>query len=154
MNIDFTIKLLIEHEDYVQLLYDDANDKRIYAPIGNATVGIGFNMQGEGLSLAESKAVLAIKLERLTNQLSHDLDYFNALDEVRQAVLIDMAYNMGLEGLLEFKDTLQAVKTKDWDSAVWNMHQSKWAKEIQLSRVHDLSNMMLTGKWPDYIMSA
>lgn len=148
------IKLVLTHEGYSQFVYDDATGKPVHAPIGKATAGIGFNLQESGLSLPESKAVLAIKLERLTCQLTHDLNFFSTLDEVRQAVLLNMAYNMGERGLLGFDDTLKAVKQNDWDAAVWHMHHSAWAKEVQLSRVEDLSSMMLTGKWPDYIMSA
>ena len=47
----------------------------------------------------------------------------------RAAVLLSMAYQMGLDGLAAFVNTLALVEQGKWDNAADAMLQSKWAKQ-------------------------
>jgi lysozyme len=42
-------------------------------------------------------------------------DIYNGLDEVRKSVLLNMCFNLGINGLLGFKNTLAFVKVGDWE---------------------------------------
>lgn len=55
--------------------------------------------------------------------------WFDKLDEVRQAVLISMAFQMGIHGLLDFVHFLGAVRDGRWHAAAGEMLDSKWAKQ-------------------------
>ena len=54
---------------------------------------------------------------------------FSKLDRERQAVLVNMAYNLGPSGLAEFNSTIGAVGKGDFDAAADSMLKSKWAKQ-------------------------
>ena len=83
----------------------------------------------------------------MIKDLSEHLSFFQNLDEVRQAVLIDMAYNMGIEKLLVFKITLGLIELGKYEQASREMLLSLWAVEVK-TRARRLSLMMETGVWP------
>jgi lysozyme len=57
------------------------------------------------------------------------LPFFSALSDPRQAVILDMSFNLGLNGLLEFKEMLAALKAGDYERAADEMLNSKWAQQ-------------------------
>jgi len=69
---------------------------------------------------------------------------FDGLNAVRQAVLINMAFNLGKTRLLAFKRTLLAIAIRDYDNAALYMLQSKWSKQVG-NRSIRLAKMMKTG---------
>ena len=75
------------------------------------------------------------------------LPWVTNLDEARQGVLANMTFEMGIDGLLEFKDTLLAVQAGDYQVASEEMLKSKWATKDAPARAQRLSLQMATGKW-------
>jgi lysozyme len=69
------------------------------------------------------------------------------LNDVRQRVLVDMAFSMGVVGLLNFKRTLATIQAGDYQQAATMMLDSRWAKQVG-QRVERLARMMATGKDP------
>ena len=69
------------------------------------------------------------------------------LDDVRQRVLLDMAFNLGVVGLLSFKRTLGVIEAGRYELAAAMMLDSKWAGQVG-QRAERLSRMMATGKDP------
>ncbi len=70
----------------------------------------------------------------------------NNLNGPRQAVLYNMAFNLGINGLLSFKNTLNMIKNGEYESASEGMLNSKWAVQVGY-RARELANQMKTGKW-------
>jgi len=66
---------------------------------------------------------------------------------VRQRVLLDMAFNLGISGLLKFKRTLKAIRAKQYEKAAEMMLDSRWATQVG-QRAKRLSKMMATGHIP------
>jgi lysozyme len=64
---------------------------------------------------------------------------------VRQNVLADMCFNLGIGGLLSFKNTLAMVEHGKYEEAAAAMLQSKWATQVG-QRAIELSEMMRTGR--------
>lgn len=71
---------------------------------------------------------------------------WDELGEVRQAVLIDMCFNLGKFGLSKFHNMRAAIAEKDWNMAALAMLNSRWAIQVK-GRADELSEMMRTGKW-------
>jgi lysozyme len=65
---------------------------------------------------------------------------------VRFAVLVNMAFNLGVGGLLHFQNMLSFVKAASWVSAADEMLRSKWANEVG-DRAQRLATQMRTGDW-------
>jgi lysozyme len=113
--------------------------------VGVLTIGIGHNLE-EGIP----PEVVALLFEcDLSDAVATAMRYcpiFNELDEVRKAVLVNMAFNLGLTRLRLFKGMLAAIMKKDFRLAAWHMENSLWAKQVQKSRSERLIRMMRTGK--------
>jgi lysozyme len=75
----------------------------------------------------------------------HDaLPWVATLDDARQNVLMNMAFNLGVAGLLEFTKTLNFVKRREYEKASVEMLDSDWAKQVG-ERAKRLAKVMKTG---------
>ena len=117
--------------------------------LGFWTIGVGRlidSRKGGGLSAAEIDLLLTNDVNRCTAGLREALPWFGRLNEPRQAVLIGMAFQMGLAGLLEFKRTLGSVEDGQYGEAAVEMLQSTWAKQTPF-RAMRMATQMETGEW-------
>lgn len=64
----------------------------------------------------------------------------------RAEVLIDMAFNMGTRGLMQFQATLDAVRADDYPLAASRMLESAWAGQVP-GRAKADADCMRTGRW-------
>ena len=113
---------------------------------GKLTIGIGRNLEDRGISQKEAYAMLERDILDFEQQLLNEIpDVYNGLDEVRQSVLLNMCFNLGIKGLLEFKNTLAFIDAGDWERAANGMLASKWAKQVG-RRAIELSELMRKGK--------
>jgi lysozyme len=113
---------------------------------GKLTIGIGRNLDDCGISQSEAYVMLINDIMNCEKQLQAKIpDIYNGLDEVRKSVLLNMCFNLGINGLLGFKNTLAFVKAGDWERAANNMLVSKWAKQVG-RRAIELSELMRKGK--------
>lgn len=76
--------------------------------------------------------------------LKKALPWLDKLDQVRQEVLINMAFQMGVTGVLGFTNTLQFIKIGSYGAAADGMLNSKWAKQTP-NRAERLSDQMRDG---------
>lgn len=87
---------------------------------------------GHGLtSITENESIEIVK-NRITTiraQLSMLYPPYTKLPEDVRDILEEMAYQMGVKGLLAFKNTLIAISQKDYKKASQNMINSLWAKQ-------------------------
>lgn len=113
---------------------------------GKLTIGIGRNLDDCGISQSEAYVMLINDIMNCEKQLQSKIpNIYNGLDEVRKSVLLNMCFNLGINGLLCFKNTLAFVKAGDWERAANNMLASKWAKQVG-RRAIELSELMRKGK--------
>jgi lysozyme len=76
-----------------------------------------------------------------------DVPCFDQLNEARQAVLIDMAYELGRGGLAAFHNFIRALTMCAWSEAALQMKASKWATQVPEREAED-ATIMLTGEFP------
>lgn len=129
--------LLISHEKYVQFPYSDTT--------GHLTVGIGRNLTDRGISTTEAFYLLDDDILYFTSKLSHFLDCFSHLNENRQIALIDMCFNLGVQGFLNFKEMIAALEIHNYERAANEMLDSKWATQVG-ERATTLANIVRTGE--------
>jgi lysozyme len=117
--------------------------------LGFWTIGVGRlidKRKGGGLSDEEVDHLLRNDVERFTREVKQALSWFDELNEPRQAVLIGMAFQMGTAGLLQFRNTLNAVRDNRWFDAAEGMLASRWAQQTP-GRASRMAKQMETGQW-------
>lgn len=112
--------------------------------VGKLTIGIGRNLDDVGISEEESAFLLANDIAKVEKQLDEKIPWWRRLTINRQRVLVNMAFNMGIFGLLGFKNTLAFVQMGDYSRAADNMLLSKWAKQVK-GRAVRLAELMRSG---------
>lgn len=112
--------------------------------VGKLTIGIGRNLDDVGISPVEAAQLLDSDIQRTAAELDAALPWWRGLDEVRQRVILNMAFNLGVAGLLGFKNTLINVRDGHYAAAAAGMLASKWAVQVG-QRAQRLADMMMKG---------
>jgi lysozyme len=114
--------------------------------VGKLTIGIGRNLDDVGISNVEADTLLKNDIARTIADLDKQLPWWTKLDEARRGVILNMAFNMGIGGLLTFKNTLRLIEQARYNDAADSMLQSKWATQVG-PRATRLAQQMRSGTW-------
>ena len=132
-------QLLIKHEDDVHHAYRDSE--------GYLTIGVGHLIdprKGGEISHAASMFILDEDIAEVLGQCDRAFDWFDELDEARKIVVLNMVFNLGLNGFKKFKKTIHYIDIGDFDMAALEMLHSTWRVQVG-RRANELSEMMKTG---------
>lgn len=112
---------------------------------GKLTIGVGRCLETNPMTAEEEKVVgdwkhgitrnaaiylLRNDIKNIYRALKKYLDFFDKLDAERQYALIDMAFNIGVHGLLKFKKMLKAMRKSDYDKAAEECLNSRYAETV------------------------
>ncbi|MBU2800441.1 glycoside hydrolase family protein, partial [Acidithiobacillus sp. VAN18-4] len=115
---------------YRRFVYDDATGQEIvpgYTVQGNPTIGYGRDLMTEGISKEEAMVLLRHDIDRAWREVTSHLPWAESqLSVIRFAVLVNMAFNMGLQGLLGFTQMLSALQAGNYEQAAKAMLDSLW----------------------------
>jgi len=136
MNRSVLRGLLIKHEGLSTQVYRDT--------VGKLSIGCGRNLDDVGISTDEAMVLLDNDINRIVAALTSHVACFGSLDATRQHVLVDLAYNVGIAGLLHFTKMLAAVEARDFVAAATEMLASRWAQQVP-TRAEELAGMMQRG---------
>ncbi|MDJ1160766.1 glycoside hydrolase family protein [Burkholderia gladioli pv. gladioli] len=122
---------------------------------GIPTVGVGHNCQVSPLPTgwtcpltdAQVNQLLANDIASTLAKLDRNLPWWRGMDEVRQRVVANLAFNLGIGTLLTFKNTLAAMQRGSYSVAAAGMLNSKWATQVG-ARATRLARAMETGVMP------
>ena len=153
------VNKLIAHEGLRLQVYQDT--------LGIDTIGIGRNLEDRGITdeeldwmdmpsmdavyehgISEADAMYLAQndVQIVEEELLRAHPCVEDLDAVRQLVVMDMAFNMGVPRLCKFKKMWNAIHEKKFDLAAKEMLDSRWATQVK-SRAVKLSNAMHNGEF-------
>lgn len=128
-------------EDEIPYAYPDSE--------GYLTIGIGRlidKRKGGRLRPDEIAYLFNNDVDAAFEELTRALPWFQNLDDARRGVLVNMAFNLGVPGLLKFPKTLSLIQQGKYAEAAVEMLDSLWAKQVG-DRAKRLSQQMRTGQW-------
>lgn len=136
--MDLITDLLKRDEGLRQFAYQDH--------LGYWTIGYGRMIdrrKGGGISKSEAEYLLRNDIQFVVTTLKGMWPWFERLSETRQAVLVSMAFQMGIGGVAKFHRTLKAIREERWNDAADSMLESLWARQTP-GRAYRLSEAMRT----------
>jgi lysozyme len=130
------ITLLVKHEGLRLFPYKDT--------AGYLTIGVGHNLTANGLTHEQVMNILEDDINSTLTFLDKGVPWWRTLDEVRQRVMIDLAFNL-MGTLLTFKRMLTALQSHAWNVAADELLDSQFATQTG-QRAQDLAHMLRTGE--------
>lgn len=143
--MDRLVESIRRHEGVVR---DSSGDHAAYLDsLGKLTIGFG-TLLDDRLTISDDMAVglMLSEIEEKRDRLQH-VDGFLELSSVRQDVLLEMAYQMGVGGLLHFKRMWSALRAEEWENAADEMMDSRWATKQSPGRAATLAWRMRHDEW-------
>jgi lysozyme len=128
-----------------ELKRDEGFKPRVYScSAGKQTVGYGHNL--EDCDMTEFVAGILLKHDYTSvhSQLS-EWQWYCELDDYRKRIIINMGFNLGVNGLLKFKKMITSIIDRDYEEAAIQMVDSKWYRQVG-NRAVRLSQMMAEGE--------
>ena len=133
-----------------QLEREEGRVKHVYQDhLGYWTIGVGRlvdKRKGGKLRDSEIDFMLANDISEFQAAVLKKLPWAANLSPARLGVLIAMSFQMGVEGLLEFKNTLKTIQAGDYKTSAEMLLQSKWAGQTP-ARAKRMAKQMETGVW-------
>ena len=99
-------------------------------PQGKLTLGVGRNIEDNGITTEEAMYLLTNDIHNTIEELENVFEDFPDLPVNAQLVLADMCFNLGLPTLLEFKKMLKAIEEEKWEEAGKQVLDSRYAKQV------------------------
>jgi len=123
---------------------------------GRWTIGYGHNLEAHNeaspssITIEQAERYLDQDMASAEKQCAAKFPFYSRISDVRKAVLIDMCFNMGINGIAGFKMMVAALTDGKYPDAAIEMMDSKWSKQVGYRAVR-LMLMMAKDKWPDDI---
>ena len=139
MNKSALLDQLKRHEGFVGYAYTDH--------LGYLTIGYGRLIDGErGGRITETEASLLLNndVDRVIDALSDKLPRLHKHPDSVQNALINMAFQLGISGLLNFTNMLSALERYDYNTAADEALDSLWAQQTP-ERAREVSSMIRSG---------
>ena len=144
MDKSFASALILRHEDRRNVVYLDS--------LGNPTAGVGHMDKsltvGDKVSDEQIEAWFATDLMAVFDELAR-LPWVNALNGVRQAVMADMAFNMGTPNLCGFRNMISYLQSHEYPHAGYEMVNGKWLDQVKF-RAYEDSLIVVSGQFPGW----
>ena len=121
-DMDKMIEQLVDHEGLELHPYEDS--------LGIITIGVGRNLEERGISEDEAFYLLANDIDIIWDELIKQHPIVEDLDDQRQMILLDMAFNMGVPRLGKFKKMWAAIEDGDMIEASKQALDSRWADQV------------------------
>ncbi len=113
------------------MLHEGLELKPYQCTADKTTIGVGRNLQDVGITEDEAKYLLQNDIDRILKEVEH-WSFLEKLNEPRQAVILDMVFNMGVTrfNANTWVKTFAAIQNEEWEKAANEMLDSKWAKQV------------------------
>jgi lysozyme len=112
--------------------------------VGIETIGVGHNMQAKPLPAYmqaklekdgcitehDAHALLETDIAEHVALLDLNMPWWKDMSEPRQRALCNMCFNLGIQTLLGFYNTMKLMRLGEYDKAAANLAMSKWAKQV------------------------
>ena len=111
---------------------EEGDKAKMYkCPAGKWTIGAGINLEAQEMPQEVRDLWLDLIIQKQHNQMLTLVDEYegNLEDDSVDLVLFDMAYQMGVSGLLKFKKMLTAIRETDWNKAADELLDSNYARQ-------------------------
>jgi lysozyme len=111
---------------------------------GKLTIGYGRNLDDKGINENEADILLDNDMNDALNEAQQVIHNFEDLSVLRQVVIVNMIFNLGVNKYKAFKNTIEAINSNDFRKAANEMRDSNWYRQVG-KRAEELCELMANG---------
>lgn len=115
--------------------------------VGKLTIGWGRNLTDVGISHDEASSMFEYDIAKHTAEARRAFSWFDELDPVRQDVVVNLVFNMGIGSVRGFRLMIAAIERQDWQGAAYELFNSRWCHQVGKTRCEDLTRALEIGQW-------
>ena len=132
--------------DFEQMLirHEGLKLKPYHCTAGKLTIGVGRNIEDMGITEDEAIYLLRNDVARFAAELAQAKPIVKTLDDVRYYVLLNMAFNLGINRLMKFEKMWEAIEDQRYTDAALEMQDSRWCEQVG-GRCSELAELMENG---------
>lgn len=134
-------RMMILEEGQRNQPYDDSTGKRVRAPYGNITIGIGRNLDANPLSTDIIERIFQEDAEWALETATRSVNNFTKLSENQQLGILNMIFNLGATKFNLFCNMIEAIEANNFDKAVTDLKDSQYFRS-HMPRVERISRML------------
>lgn len=138
-----------------QLEFEEGRVLTVYkCSQGHSTIGIGHNLDAKPMhhggriphkiTDAECDAIFIEDIQQTVDGLTRQWKGLGLLSDARRDAIIQMAFQLGVSGVMKFKKMLKALEVCEWSKAHKEALDSDWAKQTP-ARANRVATQILTG---------
>jgi lysozyme len=113
---------------------------------GKLTIGVGKNIEDNGITLEEAEYLLQNDIAEARSQLLNSFPWMSTLNDARISAMINFTFNVGIGTVKKFKNALEHLKNREFDEAATEMLNSRWSEQVG-ARSKEIADQIRTGKW-------
>ncbi|WP_332259214.1 glycoside hydrolase family protein [Helicobacter pylori] len=120
--------LIVDLEGFSPSIYTDKT--------GHPMIGYGYNLSVYSYESKRITKAYGLLTDILKENYKALLSYgwYKNLDATRRMVILDLSYNLGLNGLLKFKQFIKAIEDKNYALAVERLQKSPYFNQVKKER--------------------
>jgi lysozyme len=123
------------YEEYkAHFVFEEGKRNYAYADAGGKSIGIGHFIQPhediDYLNDEQIDAYFRVDLRNAINNAKSLIPNFDKHDKEVKIILVSMAFNLGYNGFYKFLKFRKAINNMDYDLAIVELSNSKWAKQV------------------------
>lgn len=154
------------------IIYDEGEKLTIYKDTeGYWTIGVGHlltkssskdeairqldKLVGTGhygyINKQESRKILEIDINQTIKQIGRTelINVYTSLDIIRRTALVNMCFQLGVQGVLQFKKMIQHLNAREYEKAADEALNSKWARQTP-NRAKRVTDVIRYGDYRGY----
>lgn len=154
------------------IIYDEGEKLTIYKDTeGYWTIGVGHlltkspskdeairqldKLVGTGhygyINKQESRQILEKDINQTIKQIGRTelIDVYTSLDIIRRTALVNMCFQLGVQGVLQFKKMIQHLNAREYEKAADEALNSKWARQTP-NRAKRVTDVIRYGDYRGY----
>lgn len=146
-DFDLAFKMLSFDEGYKAFPYNDKTGKSVESDDGRITIGIGHNLEDNGVSHAVIRLMFEEDFATAYHSAQLFFTNFNNFSQNRRLAIVNMIFNLGTNGFHQFRNMRSHIEKEEWQQAAEEAQKSAWYFQVG-KRAKRVITMLHYDIWP------
>ncbi len=106
------------------------------------SVGVGRNLDTVGLREDEIMYLLENDIDEVISGLNREFPEWQYLPHDARLVICDMTFNLGIKGLMKFKNMISCLLDEDFEGAAYEIENSRYYSQVKKRAMRNIALLL------------